>query len=112
MTSIYDCIQRAVDAKELNPARGARPRANSINWWPGMRRSCCRAPQLKARAGADLKGNPEGCPRALSPVVNQLQAMRRLKAAVEDAPDSALALRNLIEYSGVRLHRGECPVDP
>ncbi|HPD94067.1 MAG TPA: hypothetical protein PLG62_16515 [Pararhodobacter sp.] len=107
MTSIYDCIQRAVDAKELNPARG-REAQGQFDQLVARYETIMPRPAAEARAGADLKEATRKAARArYHTVVNQLQAMRRLKAAVEDAPDSALALRNLIEYSEGSGYTGE-----
>lgn len=99
MTSIYDCIQRAVDAKELNPVRG---RAAQAQYDQLVARYADKYPQAQAQAmaAADLKEATRRAARSrYHAVVNQLQAMRRLTAAIEQAPDPALAIRQLLEHS-------------
>ena len=83
MTSIYDCIQRAVDAKELNPARG-REAQGQFDQLVARYETIMPRPAAEARAGADLKEATRKAARArYHTVVNQLQAMRRLKAALD-----------------------------
>jgi hypothetical protein len=99
MTSISDCIQRAVDAKELNPVR-AQAAQNLYDQLVARYEQIMPGPTAEARAAADLKEATQKAARArFHSVVNQLQAMRRLKSAIETAPDPAAAIRNLLEYS-------------
>lgn len=107
MTSISDCIQRAVDAKELNPAQA---RAAQGKWDQLVARYEQIMPrhQAEASAAADLKEATSKAARSrFHAVINQLQAMRRLKAAILQSPDPAVALRNLLEYSEGSGFRGE-----
>ena len=99
MSSIYDCIQRAVDAKELNPIQG-RAAQNQFNQLVDRYEKIMPVAQAQAKAAEDLKEATRRAARSrFHAVVNQLQAMRRLKHSVETAPDPAAALRNLLEWS-------------
>lgn len=99
MTSIYDCIQRAVDAKELNPVQGQQAQSR-YQQLVARYEEIMPLPTAQARAAADLKEATRKAARARThAVLNQLQAMRRLKHAIETAPDPATAIRNLLEYS-------------
>lgn len=99
MTSIFDCIQRAVDAKELNPVQG-RAAQGQYDQLVARYETIMPRHQAEASAAADLKEATRKAARSrFHAVVNQLQAMRRLQHAIETAPDPAAALRNLIEWS-------------
>ncbi len=99
MTSIADCIQRAVDAKELNPVR-AQAAQGLYDQLVTRYEQIMPRPAAEASAAADLKEATRKAARSrFHAVVNQLQAMRRLKAQILTAPDPALALRNLLEFS-------------
>lgn len=99
MTSIADCIQRAVDARQLNPVR-AQAAQNLYRQLVARYEQIMPSPAAHASAAADLKEATRKAARSrFHAVVNQLQAMRRLKAQVENAPDPALAVRNLLEFS-------------
>lgn len=99
MTGISDCIQRAVDAKFLNPAQG-RAAQGQYDQLVARYETIMPRHQAEASAAADLKEATRKAARSrFHSVVNQLQAMRRLKHAIETAPDPAVALRNLIEWS-------------
>lgn len=99
MTSIHDCIQRAIDAKDLNPVLG-RAAQSQYDQLVARYEQIMTPHQAAASAAADLKEATRKAARSrFHAVVNQLQAMRRLQAQVAGAPDPALALRNLIEWS-------------
>lgn len=99
MTSIYDCIQRAVDAKELNPVQ-ARAAQGQFDQLVARYETSMPRHQAEASAAADLKEATQKAARSrFHAVINQLQAMRRLKSAIETAQDPAVAIRNLIEWS-------------
>lgn len=107
MASISDCIQRAVDEKGLNAARGQA----AIAHYDQLRaRYASDMPQAQAdaSAAADLKEATRKAARSrYHAVVNQLQAMRRLQTQVLGARDPAVAIRNLIEKSPGSGYRGE-----
>ncbi|MGY9049821.1 MAG: hypothetical protein ACKVKF_22950, partial [Rhodobacterales bacterium] len=64
--------------------------------------------QAEAAALADLKEATSRQARSRRhAVINQLQSMRRLNALISEAPDPALALRDLIEHSENSGFRGE-----
>jgi hypothetical protein len=97
MTSIADCIQRAVDARDLNPVQGAQAQGQFQQLV--SRYSEIMPPgQAAAQAAADLKEATRRAARSrYHMVVNQLQAMQRLRNIVEAADDPAAALRLLVE---------------
>jgi len=98
MTSIYDCLQRAMDAGDLDKAHGRAAQGHFDQLVARYETIMPRA-QAEASAAADLKEATRKAARSrFHAVVNQLQAMRRLRAVIDDAPDPALALRNLIEH--------------
>lgn len=99
MTNIHDCIQRAVDANQLNPVR-ARAAQNQFAQLVARYENVMSPAQAQAAATADLKEATRRAARSrYHAVINQLQAMRRLKALIEAAPDPARAVKYLIEYS-------------
>lgn len=99
MTSIADCIQRAADAKQLNPVR-ARAAQDRYHQLVARYEKIMPRPAAEASAAADLKEATRKAARSrFHAVVNQLQALRRLKAQIEAAPDPAAAIRNLLEHS-------------
>lgn len=99
MTNIHDCIQRAVDAKELNPVRG-RAAQGQYDQLVARYRSVMSEDQAQLAAATDLKEATRRAARSrYHAVINQLQAMRRIKALIETAPDPARAVKYLIEYS-------------
>ncbi len=99
MTSIADCIQRAVDARELSPVQGRAAR-DTFDQLVDRYETVMPRHQAEASAAADLKEATSKAARSrFHAVINQLQAMRRLNSAINAAPDPALALNNLIEFT-------------
>lgn len=97
MTSIADCIQRAVDAKELHPAQG-RATLAKFDQLRARYETVMPPAQAAASAAADLKEATRKAARSRRhKVLNELQAMRRLKSMVETADDPGRVLRDLIE---------------
>jgi hypothetical protein len=97
MTSIADCIQRAIDAQDLHPVQGAQARAQFDQL---VTRYADIMPMAEAQrlAAADLKEATRRAARSrYHMVVNQLQAMRRLSDLIGTADDPAAALRLLVE---------------
>lgn len=107
MANIADCLQSAVAAGELNPVRANEARA-AFRELEARYRQIMPAAQAAASAAADLKEATSKARRArFHTALAQLQALRRLKAAVLSAPDPAVALRNLLEWSEGSGHTGE-----
>jgi hypothetical protein len=107
MTSMADCIQRGVSFDRVDPARAADALANynallarySIDMSPG---------QAAARAAKDIKeATKKGKTQRYHKVLNQLQAMRRIRNLIETSPNPAIALRNLLEFSDGSGFKGE-----
>lgn len=99
MSNIADCIQRAVDARELNQVKG-QAAIDQYHQLVARYETIMPARQAEAAAAADLKEATRKAARSrFHTVVNQLQAMRRLQHQINAAPDPALALRNLLEWS-------------
>jgi hypothetical protein len=102
-----DCIARAMDFGEIDRARGQA----ALDQYTQLvaRYETIMGPDAAAqRAAEDMKKATKAAKtQRAHKVVNQLQAMRRLKNLVETAPDPALALRNLLEYSEGSGFRGE-----
>ena len=107
MSNIHDCIQRAVDAKDLNPVRG-RSAQDQLAQLVERYRSVMSDDQARIAAGADLKEATRRAARSrYHAVINQLQAMRQLKATIENAPTPDRALRYLMEWSENEGFAGE-----
>ncbi|MBU2867010.1 hypothetical protein [Pacificibacter marinus] len=107
MTNMADCISSAVKAGQLDPARASQARLNFQQLAARYENIMPRA-QAHAAAAADLKEATEAAARRrFHAVTNQLQAMRRLRDAVETADNPAAVLRNLIEYSEGSGYKGE-----
>ncbi|WP_101339724.1 hypothetical protein [Cereibacter azotoformans] len=105
--NLHDCLQRAMDFGEIDRARGVALQGQYDQL--RTRYETMMGPAAAAaRAAADLK---EAFRKAKTSrfhkVVNQLQAMRRLRAQIEQAPDPAVALRNLLEHSDGSGYTGE-----
>ena len=97
MTNIHDCIQRAVDAKELAPRQG-RAAQGAFDQLVTRYEQIMPRHQAEASAAADLKEATRRAARSrYHAVINQLQAMRRIKQLIETHPDPARAIRGLIE---------------
>ncbi len=107
MTSIFDCIQRGIDSGDVDKARGQAAQGQ-FNQLVARYETIMPRHQAEASAAADLKEATRKAARSrFHMVVNQLQAMRRLKSAIESAPDPALALRALIVYREDAGYTGE-----
>lgn len=99
MANLHDCIQRAIDAKELDTTRG-REIQNKFDQLVERYSQAMPIHQAEATAAKHLKEASRA--QQLSrqhKVLSQLQTMVRLKHLVESADDPAIALRNLIEHS-------------
>lgn len=107
MTNMANCIARAMDFGEIDRARGQA----ALDQYSQLvaRYETIMGPDVAAqRATKDMKKATKAAKNNRAhKVVNQLQAMRRLKNLIETAPDPALALRNLLEYSEGSGFRGE-----
>ncbi|QPM89160.1 hypothetical protein [Pseudooceanicola algae] len=107
MPNIHDCLQRAVDAGELDQVR-AREAGSKYDQL--VERYATEMPrhQAEATAAAHLKEATKRARRSRKhAVLNQLQAMTRIRTLILDSPDPALAIRNLIEFSEGSGFRGE-----
>lgn len=99
MTTIVDCIQRAIDAKELNPAHGKEAQGH-FNRLVARYEKIMPRHQAEASAAADLKEATRKAARSrFHAVVNQLQAFRTIKHQIEASPDPAAAVKALLEYN-------------
>lgn len=107
MTNMADCIQRAIDAKDLHPVQG---RAAQAEFEQLRARYATTMPpaQAAASAAADLKEATRKAARSRQhKVLNELQAMRRLKDLVETSDDPGRVLRDLIEGHTRDTFKGE-----
>lgn len=107
MTSIADCLQRAIDFGEMDRARGIALQREYDQLV--ARYSSRMAPeQAAARAAADLKeANKARTARRRHVVLNQLQAMARIRDQILTARDPAAAIKALVEYNPVAGVTGE-----
>lgn len=107
MANIHDCLDRALEAGEIDRSRAEEAKEFYDQL---VKRYASEMPRhlAEARAAADLK---EASRQAVSArrhkVLAQLQMMRRTKVLIEEAADPAVALRNLVEYSPGSGFRGE-----
>ncbi|HEY0329164.1 MAG TPA: hypothetical protein VGC77_08685 [Rhodopseudomonas sp.] len=107
MTNIADCLQRAMDAKNLNPVQG-RAAQDHYRQLVARYENIIPPAQAAASAAADLKEATRKAARSrFHSTVNQLQAMRRLKAEIDASPDPGRALRDMIEGHTRDAYRGE-----
>lgn len=110
MANLHDCLQRAVDAGELDSIRAD---ATKSEYEQLVERYSQAMPRHQAEATAALHLK-EAISRARRSrkhaVLNQLQSMVRLQHLVSTAEDPAIALRNLIEHSPDRKFTGESVV--
>lgn len=107
MTNMADCIQRAIDAKDLHPVQG---RAAQAEFEQLRARYATTMPpaQAAASAAADLKEATRKAARSRQhKVLNELQAMRRMKDLVEKSDDPGRVLRDLIEGHSRDTFTGE-----
>lgn len=110
MASLHDCIQRAIDAKDLNPKQG-RAALSEYDQLVDRYAQAMPMRQAEATAAADLKEATRKAARSRRhTVLAQLQAMRRIKHQIETASNPDLAIRDLLEHSETSGHRGETVV--
>lgn len=99
MANIHDCLQRAVDAGELDQARANAAKSEFDQLVERYNQAMPRH-QAEATAALHLKEATRKAQRSRRhAVLNQLQSMTRLRSLIESAPDPAIALRNLLEHS-------------
>ncbi len=107
MSNMHDCLQRMIDFGEIDKARGQDAQGQYDQLFKRYRTIMGEA-QAHAAAAKDLKEATAKATRArYHKVVNQLQAMRRIKNLIETSRDPAVALRNLLEYSEGSGFKGE-----
>ena len=107
MTSMADCLSRAIDFGQMDRARGIALRGDYDQLV--ARYAAQYAPaQAQALAARDLReANRAATARRRHVVLNQMRAMRRIRHLIDTSPDPAIALRNLLEYSDGSGFRGE-----
>ncbi|MGI3163067.1 hypothetical protein [Pseudooceanicola sp. 200-1SW] len=99
MANIHDCLQRAVDAGDLDKIRAEQAGSNYEQLLARYETTMPRH-AAEAAAAADLKEATRQARRSRHhKVVNQLQAQRRLHDLITKAEDPARALVNLLEWS-------------
>lgn len=107
MTNIADCIQRAIDFGEIDRQRGIAMVAE-FDQLVARYRTAMPLAQARARAAADLKeANKAKTARRRHVVLNQLQAMARLRQTVLTAKDPAAAIKSLLEYNPLAGSKAE-----
>ncbi len=107
MTSMADCLQRAIDFGELDRTRGIAL-IQEFDQLVARYESIMPTAQAKARAAADLKeANKAKTARRRHVVLNQLQAMSRIRNLILTAKDPAAAIKSLIEYNPGAGMKGE-----
>ncbi|MEO1024022.1 MAG: hypothetical protein AAFX07_00530 [Pseudomonadota bacterium] len=107
MANMHDCLDSALAAGEIE---GQRVEEAQNLFEQLVRRYSSEMPlhQAEASAAADLKEASRKAARSRHhAVLNQLQAMRRLKVQIENASDPGIALRNLVERSDGSGFTGE-----
>jgi hypothetical protein len=107
MANMADCLQRAIDAGDLDATRG-NDAISAYRQLVDRYRTIMSQAQAEARASADLRAATSHKVAARRhKVLNQLQAQRRIKHLIETSRDPAIALRNLIEHSEGSGFKGE-----
>lgn len=107
MANMADCLARAITARDLDSTRGNLAIAE-YNQLVARYRTIMSDPQAHARAAADLRqATRHKVAARRHKVLNQLQAMRRIKSLIETSKDPAAAIRNLLEYSEGSGFKGE-----
>ncbi|MGR3456085.1 hypothetical protein [Pseudooceanicola sp.] len=107
MPNIHDCLQRVVDAGELDRQRAAEA-GRQYDQLVARYATVMPRHQAEATAAAHLKEATRRARRSRRhSVLNQLQAMTRLRAAILQSARPDLALRNLIEFSEGSGYKGE-----
>lgn len=110
MTSIFDCIQRAVDAGELGQEAGSQTQYYLAELTD---RYAATMPMdaAEAMAAKDLaEAARKGARTRLHAAVAQMQAKRRLAEIVETADDPATALTSMLEMAEGSGYTGDSVV--
>lgn len=107
MPNMHDCLEVMIATGEL-PADRARKAQVAYAKLRDRYRTTMPQGQADARAAADIKAAVAQSQRArFHKVVNQLQAMRRIKGLVEGARDPAKALTGLLRQAEGHGFKGE-----
>lgn len=107
MTNMADCIARAMDFGELDRQRGLAV-LNQYEQLVERYRTIMGDAQARQAAAADVKAGMKAAKQQRQhKVVNQLQAMRRIQTQINSAPNPAIAINNLVEYSEGSGWKGE-----
>lgn len=107
MPDMHDCLEVMIAQNEL-PADRARLAQVAYAKLRDRYAQIMPAGQAAARAAADIKEATTKSQKArFHKVVNQLQAMRRIKDLVESAPDPALALSGFLRQAEGHGFKGE-----
>lgn len=107
MTNIADCMQRAIDFGEIDRARGQAIIDDFTQVYERYRTVMGDAAAM-AQAAADIKqANKASTARRRHQVLNQLRAQKKIMRQILSAPDPAVAIRNLMEYSEGSGFKGE-----
>jgi hypothetical protein len=107
LTSIADCLQRGIDFGEIDRQRGIALQ-REFDQLVARYRSIMPEAQAKARAAADLKeASKTKTARRRHVVLNQLQAMSRIRNQIVTAKDPAAAIKSLIQYDPTAGMKGE-----
>ncbi|PIL20551.1 hypothetical protein P775_08455 [Puniceibacterium antarcticum] len=107
MANIHDCLDAAVKGGQLDQTRAAEA-GREYDQLLARFEDIMPRHQAEAAALATLKEATSKQARSRRhTVINQLQSMRRLHALISEAPDPALALRDLIEHSETSRFTGE-----
>lgn len=110
MANMADCVQSAVSRGELNPAT-AREWIENLDQVTRRYETTMSPHAAAAAAAADVTEATKAAQRRrFHAVLNQLQAMRRITTLIEEAPDKAVAIRNLLEWSPGSGFKGESVV--
>ncbi len=107
MANMHDCLQRAIEAGDVDPTSGSEA-LKAYDQLVARYRTIMSDDQAFAAAAADLRqATSEKVAARRHKVLHQLQTMRRIKNLIETSPDPATALRNLIEASPGSGFKGE-----
>lgn len=107
MTSMADCLNRRMDFGEIDRVRGMQALSQYEQLF-NRYSTIMDEGQAAARAAADMKeATAKANTSRQHKVLNQLQAMKRIRDLIETSPDPAVAVRNLLEYSDGSGFKGE-----
>jgi hypothetical protein len=107
LTNIADCLQRGIDFGEIDRQIGV-DMIREYDQLVARYSSAMPEAQAKARAAADLKeANKAKTARQRHVLLNQLQAMARMRQLILTAKDPAAAIKSLIEYNPNAGMKGE-----